>query len=387
MFRVLFKIILFVPYRLTCWTRLINRKELRKFRGKPVVVVCNHKSNFDIPAMFMGLPREIYFISKPSLFEKPFRRWFFTNLNGFPIHKGKEIAVIKHSLGVLKRNKLLLIFPEGMRVFNPEDALAMRNGASLIAIKANVPILPMVLNRAPGFFRLCKIKVGEPISVEEFQDRKVDKDELSAFSGRVADVMSGMLEGFEKKQKKKAWDAVPVGGARAITIKKNDDGEDEILLLKRSKPAYKDGATYYTFPGGYVDEGEDLRTAATREVMEETGITVQPRTILYKKIKEVNGADILGKMEAFYLCEYMTGNVTKNPESEEHCEGAELMLDRYGVIRGTTDPVWVPIKEIYDESFDLKPKVIKKQLLKDYTQKGSRIIKKTKYFETKIKKN
>lgn len=43
----------------------------------------------------------------------------------------------------------------------------------------------------------------------------------------------------------------------------------EILLLEVTKP---DGRTYWDFPGGRINRGEDIETALKREVQEETGI-------------------------------------------------------------------------------------------------------------------
>lgn len=52
------------------------------------------------------------------------------------------------------------------------------------------------------------------------------------------------------------------------------DGSSRVLLLKRS---LTDGARpgEWDFPGGGVDEGEDVMQAATREIFEEAGINIE----------------------------------------------------------------------------------------------------------------
>ncbi|MGA5253324.1 NUDIX domain-containing protein [Streptomyces pseudogriseolus] len=45
----------------------------------------------------------------------------------------------------------------------------------------------------------------------------------------------------------------------------------DVLLIERGWPPY---AGLFALPGGYVDPGETSRTAATRELREETGIRV-----------------------------------------------------------------------------------------------------------------
>lgn len=43
----------------------------------------------------------------------------------------------------------------------------------------------------------------------------------------------------------------------------------KVLLIQRKKDPFKD---QWALPGGFVDENEDLETAAKRELMEETGV-------------------------------------------------------------------------------------------------------------------
>ena len=49
----------------------------------------------------------------------------------------------------------------------------------------------------------------------------------------------------------------------------------EILLMQRSDEVYEPGT--WSYPGGRVEDGEDERSAAVREVMEETGYTISGR--------------------------------------------------------------------------------------------------------------
>ena len=55
-----------------------------------------------------------------------------------------------------------------------------------------------------------------------------------------------------------------------VVIRKVDN-QFEILLIKRLKEPFMD---CWALPGGFVDENEDLETAAKRELLEETSIQV-----------------------------------------------------------------------------------------------------------------
>jgi len=54
-------------------------------------------------------------------------------------------------------------------------------------------------------------------------------------------------------------------------VTRKNDGLTEILLIKRLNDPFKD---FWALPGGFVDENEDLETAAKRELLEETSIRV-----------------------------------------------------------------------------------------------------------------
>lgn len=55
----------------------------------------------------------------------------------------------------------------------------------------------------------------------------------------------------------------------AVILRKSS--EYELLLIKRKNEPFKD---CWALPGGFVDENEDLKTAAIRELEEETQIKV-----------------------------------------------------------------------------------------------------------------
>ncbi len=63
---------------------------------------------------------------------------------------------------------------------------------------------------------------------------------------------------------------VPVAGA--VIIRKDEHGEDELLLIRRSKT--DSWALVWEFPRGKVRRGEDVREGLKREVFEETGLKV-----------------------------------------------------------------------------------------------------------------
>jgi ADP-ribose pyrophosphatase YjhB (NUDIX family) len=56
------------------------------------------------------------------------------------------------------------------------------------------------------------------------------------------------------------------------------DDAGRVLLVQRAADQY--GAGQWCFPCGYVGWGEDLKAAAAREALEETGLEVEPGEIV-----------------------------------------------------------------------------------------------------------
>jgi ADP-ribose pyrophosphatase len=69
------------------------------------------------------------------------------------------------------------------------------------------------------------------------------------------------------KVKKKQYPDQPRVAVGAIVFKDN-----KVLLVRRGKPPAKDS---WAIPGGSIKIGETLQRAAEREILEETGITIQ----------------------------------------------------------------------------------------------------------------
>lgn len=315
-----------------CWVRVINRRGLRALRGRPLMIISNHKAYWDVPVYFQHIHREIFFTAKPNLHRTPLRKWFFESLNSIPITEGNEIAMIKGCLSVLKKNKAIIMFPEGMIVFNEEDALAFRNGPTMIAMRAGATILPCVINKKPGLFRYVKIKIGKPISTEEFAGKKASREEITAMSDKVAGIMAEMQSGFEKWRRRERWDLEPIHTVHCIILRTNEQGIDEILVQENS------------FPNVVLEDNENARAAITRQIPIDTGVTIQPFKITYKQ------RDSDGNMHAFFICHYKTGDFAETHSSEL---------------------AWIPVTNL--ESVALHHPSIQKQLLKDYKKKGKRI--------------
>ena len=354
MLRFLLKLICYIPFKLLFWTKWINKKELRKYRGKPVILAMNHRNALDGPMLVIDVFRKSNFWVKGELFKKKFNRWFFKHLGCIPVKSDAELALVRDSQKILQKNRTLIVMPEGHRSFNADDKIKIQNGIAMVALRAGVPIIPLVTDRPFRLFRLTRIKVGTAIdSTAYLQDGRMTKDGMNQLGDRVQYQMQQLLTGFSKPPKLKAWQKEPSIIARGIVIRNH-----QLLAIHRQR----DGQEYYVFPGGHLDAGETLTEACAREVLEETSIVARPFRELYKFWYEDHKHNRGDGWQSFMVCEYQSGEPQKT-DAEEYTDP-----ERKG---GYYNPVWLNIDEI--EKLDLRPSFVKKQLLKDYRKKGARL--------------
>jgi 8-oxo-dGTP pyrophosphatase MutT (NUDIX family) len=97
--------------------------------------------------------------------------------------------------------------------------------------------------------------------------------------------------------------------------------EKKILLLKRNK-----GGGLFTLPGGTIHKGEKVTEGLERELFEETGLKIKPKSPVWIWQSEHIGKDLLGIV--FSTSEILKTNV-KIIISPEHDQFAWFSLDEY----------------------------------------------------------
>jgi len=119
----------------------------------PVVIACNHVTNFDVFPMQFSLPRPIFFMAKAELFKLAIMDVVLRNLGAFPVYRGEKDAwAMRHAHKVLEQEHLLGMFPEGTRNKGRGLGLA-KTGTARLAIDTKSPIVPMVITGTDRFFK------------------------------------------------------------------------------------------------------------------------------------------------------------------------------------------------------------------------------------------
>jgi len=113
----------------------------------PYVVVSNHQSNADIP-IISCLPWEMKWVAKAELFTVPFVGRMMRLAEDIPVDRESRTSgarVLIKAQHYLKHKCSVMFFPEGTRSRDGR-VYAFTDGAFHLAIKAQVPVLPLALD-------------------------------------------------------------------------------------------------------------------------------------------------------------------------------------------------------------------------------------------------
>ncbi len=131
-----------------------------------------HRSNVDTPIVSAITHRRLRFMGKDSLWKIRPIATVLSALGGFPVSRGTvDLEALKRCLAVLALGEVLVMFPEGTRQSGPKIH-PLFDGAAYLALKADVPIVPVGFGGTEGVMpkgskkvlpRKCSVVIGAPI--------------------------------------------------------------------------------------------------------------------------------------------------------------------------------------------------------------------------------
>ncbi len=170
--------------------RLEGRGTANVPKTGPVLVVTNHSSLLDPPAVGAVVPRQLYFLAKAELFGIPLFGRLIRALHARPVRRGAaDPSALRIALRVLEGGGALLVFPEATR--QPEGRLAEgRPGAGMLALLSGAPVVPAYVSgtgrawpKGRMFPRPAKVRVhfGKPMHFD-WRPERDRKEQYAAVS-------------------------------------------------------------------------------------------------------------------------------------------------------------------------------------------------------------
>lgn len=163
-------------------------------REKPFIIAANHSSYFDVflPPILTVLKtnKKVHALVNSYYWNPPITRFFLNLWEAVPVYVEKEKSskeknkkAFSKALAYLKKNELVMIFPEGTRSNDGKLGKAYP-GVAKLALESKKPVLPFgiigaykVIPKDAAFprFARCEVKIGKPISFEKYYDKKINE--------------------------------------------------------------------------------------------------------------------------------------------------------------------------------------------------------------------
>ncbi len=174
--------------------RVTGREHLRA--GQPVIYMPNHSSNFDILALFAGLPGQFRWLAKEELFRIPLFGLAMRRAGYIPLDRSDRRKALRGMTEAARRIRdgaSVVIFPEGTR--SGDGTLQpFKKGGFVLARKAEVPVQPVaisgsfaVMPKTSRWIRggLIEVRILPAIDANELSD--ADSDTLlNSVHARIA---------------------------------------------------------------------------------------------------------------------------------------------------------------------------------------------------------
>lgn len=150
-----------------------------------LLLICNHQSYLDPPAVGLCLHRQFHPIARSGLFESARFAWLIRMLNAIPLREGDraDAAAMRMAIDLLKSGEVVLVFPEGSRTETGEIG-EFKRGAGLLLKRSSCAVTPVAIDGAyeawprsrkrPKVFSRVGVQVGAPIPHDELLKDGVD---------------------------------------------------------------------------------------------------------------------------------------------------------------------------------------------------------------------
>lgn len=190
--RILVRTFFFIP---PFWRQTIIGRELID-RKKRYVIVVNHNTVIDIPALYY-IPLNFRWVSKREVFRLPFFGLMLLVHGDIPIERGSAAAamakVIRDGKLWLSRGASVAIFPEGTRSKDGEIH-RFKMGAFNLAKEADVDILPVVMTGTGATFKGWRMNWSNRIAIRVLPPVSAERVAASDVKTLAEEVRGNMIE-------------------------------------------------------------------------------------------------------------------------------------------------------------------------------------------------
>lgn len=147
-----------------------------KYKGRlrgGAVIVANHAGFAD--PLVMGTAfyyRRMYWLAAEAVMRGKLRSRLLTAAGAIKIDRQiADIEAIRRAADVLKEGQLLGMFPEGS-IQKGDSIQAVKTGCVLLAVRGDVPIIPMHIVPRKHWYQRRTVVIGDPVTPRDYFTKK-----------------------------------------------------------------------------------------------------------------------------------------------------------------------------------------------------------------------
>lgn len=182
--------VLLLPYYRLRRLTPAGEKYQGRLRGA-AIIAANHTGFAD--PFVMGASfwyRRMYWLAAETVMQGKLRTRLLQAAGAIGINRQiADIEAIRKATDVLKEGQLLGMFPEG-GIQSGGDIRSVKTGCVLLAVQANVPIIPMYIAPRKHWYHRRTVVIGDPIVPRDYFIKKFP---TTADMDRVAEVVMAEL--------------------------------------------------------------------------------------------------------------------------------------------------------------------------------------------------
>lgn len=176
-------------------------------KDQPVIFVANHQNMLDIIACAAAMPKPYGFLAKAELRKMPFIGRVLQRSACVFVDRSSprgSVQSLKEAAVQVRSGNSVLVYPEGTRSFG-RTVMPFRRGAFLLALEANVPIVPVVqLDNHLALDERIKVASSRNIRVHICKPISTTGYKRSAIQELMDEVRGAMLTEIERVTKDEA---------------------------------------------------------------------------------------------------------------------------------------------------------------------------------------
>lgn len=186
-----------------------DKKSQSRFVKGGALVISNHYSAMDYMVNLFLFPfRKLYVVMAEFVFHKSKIFNFLTKFHG-GIRSDRDLMsmrFIDESVEVLENGGLVQIYPEAH--ITPDGNMhEFKTSYLMIALRANVPIVPVIIDGNYGFFKRAHVLIGKKIFLTDYcQSLNPTKEEIIALNEIVQNKCLELKADLDKRVNKRKGD-------------------------------------------------------------------------------------------------------------------------------------------------------------------------------------